>query len=275
MKKKTIALGSGIVALLVVIGAVRQIMAHRTEVIELPWVAVQQAVDEVISDRESEAEELQRTDEAFIRQSERLMAHDTVRVALSEWRGLRDAETCARAKELESKLISWRRQTGKSLEEILSLELAAHLERLSEWNRKTPGISGDAEAIAATRAMRGDTEALLYLADTIYSGESLPLCEDNFAREVARMAQVFDQVQARVATTEENLERLRREELARAQEVWNRNNGETPRAPQGTPQSEAPPPSDQGQPAAAAEPPANDDGLAAFNELLWGSDSDD
>lgn len=191
MKRKTIVLAGSLIGLLMVLGALRQVMGSRTEVVSLPMDAAEMAFNHLLTTKEAEAEAEAQADQEFIEQNELLQAHQVVRIALSEWQGLRDSETCARAKTMEKKLTDWRDKTGQSLEMILEQELAAHLQRVDKWNRETPGVSGEADEIAKSRAIRGDTEALLYLADLIYSGQAVPFCQDSYAKEIARLSQTF------------------------------------------------------------------------------------
>lgn len=269
MKRRTIVLASGAIGILVLLGLLRQVMAERNEIIQLPMDAVKTAVDHTLADRESEAAALQQADREFIEQSQLLRAHEVTRVALSEWSGLRDAETCIRAKAIEKKLIEWRGKTGQNLELILKQELGAHLLRVDEWHKATPGISGEAEAIEKSRAIRGDTEALLYLTDLIYANESVPFCQDSYAVQIARLSQVFTEVAARVDTTDQQMARLREEQMARAREVWETTGTAEPQPLPPAPVT-AEPPTENPAPEVEAQEPSS--GRTALGRLFYGDE---
>jgi len=266
MKKKTVIFGASALALLIAMGMVRQVLSQRNEVIQLPMDAVETAVDHTLSQREQQAQVEAQAQREFIERDELLVAHETIKIALSEWQGLRDSERCIRATELYDKFVAWKRESGKSLEVILAEEFAAELQRVDQWHRSSPGVHGDASAIAEARARRGDIEALLYLADRIYSGEAVPICQDSYAIEIARLAQVFGQVQARVQRTEQNMNALRQERLAQAQQVWD----QQPPAAQ-VPPTEAPAPEAvEGQ---SPDTEAKEAGVAAnLKEFFYGDE---
>jgi hypothetical protein len=222
VKKRSVVFIGVLVALVGFSWAVRWFVTQRTEIISMPMESVRVGVDQVLSERERVALEQAAADQAVIDQSELLIAHQALRVALESWGELNDVLVCQRAQALHRKLTDWRSQTGKSLEEIYKLELAAHMQRVHRWHAHNSGVHGDAKAIAEARAIQGDTAALFYLGDLIYSGQGVPLCQDNFSLEIAQLSQVFNEVAARVQRREQNLKALEAEHLRRAQEVWNR-----------------------------------------------------
>ncbi|MFH7241819.1 MAG: hypothetical protein ACHWZW_03110 [Spirulina sp.] len=213
-------------------GVIRAVISYRNPTISLPLTAVRTAVDAVQAERDAEREAIAQAEEAFIYQSDLLVAHQAVRVAYDDWSALNEALLCARAQELSAKLHSWARQTSQPMEEVFQLEMAAHLKRVNQWNQTTSAsIQGDAESIGKARAIILDTQALLYLGDLLYSREGLPLCSDSVARDVARLAQVFNEVTARVELRRDNLERLEAGQLAEAQRIWEGTDRSTDPAP--------------------------------------------
>lgn len=230
MKQRTVIFLGSLTTLILVLGFLRHWSAQRQQVIEVPLAGIETGVDAVLEQRDQAAQAEAEAAQSGLVEDQMLIAHQAIVAALQQWGPVEelvdgqlvvtDPLVCARAKTLERKLTDWRGQTGQDLERIYQQELAAQLRRANDWNLNSTGVSGEAGAIAISRATIGDTRALLWLGDLIYSNRSVPFCKDSYAQEIASLGQVFNEVAARVEVRDENMARLRQEQVQKAQQVW-------------------------------------------------------
>jgi len=226
--KKSILLIGGVVIIFAGGNVLRNVLAHRNPQIMLPLEQIRQAVDVVTSEEQAEAEAEADARAAQVYESEMLSAHQAIKVGLQEWRGADKTLVCARANAIHRKLQEWSEKTSQPLEVVYQQELAAHISRVREWQMAfNTGVAGDAESIAQARAVAGDTEALLFLGDRMYSRQGIPICDTLLDAEITRLGLIYSEVAARADTRNENLVQLEQQHLEQANAFWDSQIGNT------------------------------------------------